>query len=95
MKPNQSTQSEATTLHYRPIQVKQSCLNPINTHSPVGQLWRISTVINETGLSKTEVYRRIAAGNFPAPVKLGAKAVAWSSLAVQAWINDMIQGGTQ
>lgn len=94
MKSNQLIQSEAT-LHYRPVKNKPSCLSPIKTNSAVGQLWRINTVINETGLSKTEVYRRISARTFPAPVKLGVKAVAWSSLAVQDWINDVIQGGAR
>jgi len=78
-----------------PINPKQSCLSPIKTHSEIGQLWRIRTVVNETGISRTEVYRKIAAGNFPAPIKLGAKAVAWSSLAVQAWIQSKIAGSVQ
>lgn len=93
MKSDQPIQS--AVLHYRPVEIRRSCLNPIKTNSSVGQLWRINTVINETGLSKTEVYRRIASGKFPAPVKLGVKSVAWSSLVVQAWINDVIQGGTR
>jgi prophage regulatory protein len=85
----------STALQYRLVKTKQSYLSPVTAHSSVGQLWRIHTVVNETGLSKTELYRRIAAGSFPAPVKLGAKAVAWSSLAVQAWIHNVIQGGAQ
>lgn len=91
--PSQSTKLAAPTPPFN--KTKQSCLSPIKTHSETGQLWRIRTVVNETGISRTEVYRKIAAGNFPTPVKLGAKAVAWSSRAVQAWIQSRIEGGAQ
>lgn len=95
IKPIIPTVEQASSDHYRKIKPKQSCLSPIKTYSEIGQLWRIRTVVNEIGISRTEVYRKIAAGNFPAPIKLGAKAVAWSSLAVQAWIQSKIEGSVQ
>jgi len=59
------------------------------------QLWRLPRVIAETGLSKSEIYRRIKGGAFVAPVKLGARAVAWESSSVQAWIKSLIQGASK
>jgi prophage regulatory protein len=41
------------------------------------KLSRLPAVKDAVGLSKTAIYRRIAAGEFPAPITLGARAVAW------------------
>ena len=73
---------------------KQAYSIPIDTRSEVGQLWRLPTVMAETGLSKTEVYRKASKGQFPKRIKLGANSVAWSSVEVKAWIKTTINGGT-
>lgn len=41
------------------------------------------------GLSKSEIYRRIKAGTFPAGIKLGARAVAWRESLVDDWIRAL------
>ena len=61
----------------------------------VGQLWRLPTVVAQTGLSKSEIYRRIKLGMFPAPVKLGARAVAWPSATIETWVKLLIQQGVR
>ena len=43
-----------------------------------------------TGLSCSEIYRRIAAGKFPAQVSLGPKSVVWVESEVTAWCEDRI-----
>lgn len=43
-----------------------------------------------TGLSCTEIYRRIAADNFPKQVILGPKSVVWVESEVLQWANDRI-----
>jgi prophage regulatory protein len=43
-----------------------------------------------TGLSRSTIYLRIARGEFPAPVSLGARAVGWASDAIDEWIADRI-----
>jgi prophage regulatory protein len=63
-------------------------------HSSI-QLWRLPRVIAETGLSKSEIYRRIKCGTFVNPVRLGARAIAWDSSAVQAWIKSVIQAAAK
>ncbi|MCK9511577.1 MAG: AlpA family phage regulatory protein [Pigmentiphaga sp.] len=50
--------------------------------------YRMKDVIRITALSRPTLYRRIAAGRFPAPVKLGGRASGWSAQALQAWIDD-------
>ena len=46
-----------------------------------------------TSLSKTELYRRIAAGTFPKPVRLGPQRVAFLEKDVENWILAHIAGG--
>lgn len=47
-----------------------------------------------TALPKSSMYALIAKGEFPRPVKLTAKAVAWPSDAVDGWIAARIAAGT-
>lgn len=51
-------------------------------------LLRLPEVCRRTGLSRSEIYRRIGAssGAFPAPIKLGERASAWPEHEVSAWI---------
>lgn len=53
-------------------------------------LERLPQVRARTGLSRSEIYRRIAAGDFPKPVKLGDRASAWAEHEVTAWIASRI-----
>lgn len=53
-------------------------------------LLRLHEVCRRTGKSRSEIYRRIAAGDFPKPVKLGERASAWPEHEVSAWIADRI-----
>ena len=53
-------------------------------------LERLPQVKARTGLSRSEIYRRISIGDFPAPVKLGQRASAWSKHEVDAWISQRI-----
>lgn len=43
-----------------------------------------------TGLSCSEIYRRIAADNFPKQVTLGPKSVVWIEAEVLTWCEDRI-----
>jgi prophage regulatory protein len=53
-------------------------------------LERLPKVKTRSALSRSEIYRRIALGTFPAPVKLGERASAWDSREIDAWINGRI-----
>ena len=54
---------------------------------------RLPRVMERTGLSSSEIYRRIAAGTFPAPVKIGSRCSAWNSVEVDTWIAERIAAG--
>ncbi len=49
-------------------------------------LLRQPAVVQRTGVRKTAMYQAIKAGEFPAPVKLTGRAVAWVSTEIDAWI---------
>lgn len=53
-------------------------------------LIRLPAVKAVTALSRSEIYRRIAAGTFPAPIKLGERASAWPEHEVYSWIAARI-----
>ncbi len=54
------------------------------------RLLRLPEVKLRTGCSRSEIYRRIAAGEFPQPVKLGERASAWPENEITAWIAARI-----
>lgn len=54
--------------------------------APPLSLLRLPAVVERTGLSKTEIYRRIRAGVFPPQLKRGSRTSVWPSDAVDAWI---------
>jgi prophage regulatory protein len=41
-----------------------------------------------TGLARSTIYQYVKAGDFPPPVKLGARAVGWRYADVLVWINS-------
>jgi prophage regulatory protein len=50
-------------------------------------LLRLPDVIRATGLSRSAIYRLEAAGKFPPRVRVSARATAWRSDLVSAWID--------
>jgi prophage regulatory protein len=51
---------------------------------------RLSAVKARCGLSRSTLYNRIAAGEFPSPVALGARSVGWVESEISAWIAARI-----
>jgi prophage regulatory protein len=67
-------------------------MTPDTTPAPSAHsvLLRLPQVKARTGLSRSELYRRIAIGTFPAPIKIGARASAWNSIEIECWIAERI-----
>ncbi|MGA4104368.1 helix-turn-helix transcriptional regulator [Ralstonia nicotianae] len=51
------------------------------------KLLRLPGVLDAVGIKKSCLYEMIRAGKFPAPVRLGARSVAWRQSDVDAWIE--------
>jgi prophage regulatory protein len=58
-------------------------------------LYRCKFVLEKTGLKRSSLYKLISLGAFPKPIKITAKAVAWPSNEVEAWIQNRILAGQQ
>jgi prophage regulatory protein len=54
---------------------------------PLDRLLPMSKVIDLTSLSKATVYRKVAEGTFPAPLRIGTSRVAWSESDIAQWIK--------
>jgi prophage regulatory protein len=49
---------------------------------------RLPTVIQATGLGRSTIYRWIAEGSFPPPVRLGPRTVAWRWTDLDRWTQS-------
>ena len=58
-------------------------------------LLRLPRVRDRVGLKKTAIYDAIRRGEFPAPVKIGRRSVAWDASAVDAWVRERIAAGAR
>lgn len=59
----------------------------IGQPSDQGRFMRLPDVIATTGLSRSAIYRLIAAGEFPKQDPLTKRAVGWWEAEVAAWNN--------
>lgn len=55
------------------------------------KLFRLPQVREITGLGRSTIYAKIKAGEFPAPINLGVRAVAWRSTDIDAWASSLIR----
>jgi prophage regulatory protein len=51
---------------------------------------RLPEVMHRVAMRRTKIYSMIQLGQFPAPVRLGARTVGWSSEAITQWIEARI-----
>jgi prophage regulatory protein len=52
---------------------------------------RLTEVKHQVGLGRSAIYQKVKSGDFPSPVNLGARAVAWCSDEVAAWMDACIE----
>lgn len=53
----------------------------------LSRLLRLRDVVTRTGLSRSSIYRLVALGDFPAPVKLTRHASAFREREISEWIE--------
>lgn len=56
----------------------------------VNRFIKLQEVIEVTGLSAPTIYRHVKQGNFPKPVRLGARSSRWVESEINGWIEDRI-----
>ena len=58
-------------------------------------LLRLPEVIELLSISKPTIYRMIQAGQFPRPLRLGARASRWREDEIAQWIATRERGGSE
>jgi prophage regulatory protein len=53
---------------------------------PAPLLVREKTLTTLLGMSRANIRRLIAAGRFPAPIRLGAHCIVWRRAELEAWV---------
>ncbi|SFK43934.1 transcriptional regulator, AlpA family [Sphingomonas sp. NFR04] len=61
---------------------------PSTTPAPVAAFVRLREVEARTGLSGKTIYRKMARGEFPKSVRLGANAVGWRESDLREWMAN-------
>lgn len=70
-------------------------INQPDQRPPPERLIRLRVVEARVGIKRSTIYRLIKAGQFPAPIKLGANVVAWRESAINAWVQQKISQSGQ
>ena len=58
---------------------------------PLPAILRVKDVVRLTSLNRTSLWRRVRAGDFPCPIRLGApgsRAVGWRASEVAEWVRQ-------
>ena len=66
-----------------------------NTSSIHSRIIRRPELESRFGLKRSTIYDAIKAGTFPAPIRLGARAVGWLETEIDSWINARIAASRQ
>ena len=53
------------------------------------RLLNIREVLAITSMSRSNLYDKLATGDFPLPVRVGARAVRWRATHVQQWVDEL------
>jgi prophage regulatory protein len=56
--------------------------------SSQSRLLRLPEVIELTALSRSSIYAAVSRGTFPAPFRLGARAVGWRHCDIEHWLAE-------
>lgn len=59
----------------------------------VDEIWRLPRVVATIGMGRSWIYKAVAEHRFPAPVKLGMRAVGWRRSDVEAWLDTRERRG--
>ena len=55
------------------------------------EIWRLPKVLATIGMKRSWLYSEVAATRFPAPVKIGQRAIGWKRSDVEAWMQSRAQ----
>lgn len=67
----------------------------LSRHEHLNRFLRFPELQDRVGLCRSQIYNLIAQDRFPPPIKLGARASAWSEIEVSLWIDERIAESRQ
>lgn len=53
------------------------------------KILRLPEVMEQTGLARSSIYRKMGEGSFPQGIKLGARATGWRESELIAWSESL------
>lgn len=62
---------------------------PLHVAQLQDALLTVKTVMAQTGLGRSTIHAMVKGGTFPAPIKLSARCVRWTSQSIQQWIQAL------
>ena len=54
-------------------------------------IWRLHTVMANTGLPRSTIYHKMSLDEFPQSINLGLRSVGWIADEITDWINEKIE----
>lgn len=60
-------------------------------HETQPRILRRPEVEARCGFKRAHLYKLIAEGKFPRPLRIGVRAVGWDSVEVEQWIAEQLQ----
>lgn len=61
--------------------------------SPTPGILRLKHVQHRLALSRSAIYARMAAGDFPPAIQLGPRAIGWRQADIDAWVESRTRQG--
>jgi prophage regulatory protein len=52
------------------------------------QLYRLPQVCALVGLRRSWIYNAVSRGEFPPPIKIGKRAIAWRRSSIEEWLES-------
>ena len=52
------------------------------------KILRLGSVLGQTGLSRSTLYRKIQAGSFPAQVRISERCIGWRESDIERWLKN-------
>lgn len=60
----------------------------MNLNITSDRLFKLNDVIRITTLSRSAIYRQMATGEFPPPIRVAPQSVAWTGEALMQWADS-------
>ena len=83
MMPSKCVFDNANSAHYR---IESVWIRGDESVSTIDRMLRREEVEERVGISRSAIYRLMRAGEFPAPTRVGLRAVRWRESDLEAWL---------